>query len=45
LRDELAQMTEEAMYQLALAVQDDGLRGVYHDTSKATTELLEFVNI
>jgi len=44
-RDELAQMTEEAMYQLALAVHDEELRGVYRDTSKATTELLEFVNI
>jgi 1-acyl-sn-glycerol-3-phosphate acyltransferase len=42
-RDELAQMTSEAMYQLALALPNPELRGIYHDVSKATTEYLEFV--
>jgi 1-acyl-sn-glycerol-3-phosphate acyltransferase len=44
-REDLARMTEEAMYQLALAVKDESMRGVYSDVSKATTEFLEFVNI
>jgi len=42
-RDELGAMSEEAMYQLATAIQDPTLRGVYSDLSKATTEHLEFV--
>ncbi len=42
-REELTQMTEEAMYQLAMAVTDPTKRGVYADLSKATTELIEFV--
>lgn len=44
-REDLAKMTDEAMYQLALAVKDETKRGVYSDVSKATTEFLEFVNI
>ena len=43
-REELAAMTEEAMYQLALAVVDESKRGVYTDVSKATTNYLEFTN-
>jgi 1-acyl-sn-glycerol-3-phosphate acyltransferase len=42
-RDLLTPMMDEAMYQLALAVQDETRRGVYSDLSKATTEHLEFV--
>lgn len=42
-RDELAQMTREAMYQLALALPDPALRGAYRDVESATTETLEFV--
>lgn len=43
-RPELAQMTREAMYQLALAqTVDVSLRGVYSDVSQATTDTLEFV--
>jgi 1-acyl-sn-glycerol-3-phosphate acyltransferase len=42
-RDELAQMTSEAMYQLALALPNPELRGVYSDMSKATTQYIEFV--
>ncbi|MCB9453124.1 MAG: 1-acyl-sn-glycerol-3-phosphate acyltransferase [Anaerolineaceae bacterium] len=42
-REELALMSQEAMYQLASAVQDEALRGVYHDLSQATTDTLEFV--
>jgi 1-acyl-sn-glycerol-3-phosphate acyltransferase len=42
-RDELSQMSHEAMYQLALALPDPHLRGVYSDTSKATTQFIEFV--
>lgn len=42
-RDELTIMTDEAMYQLALAVTDSDMRGIYSDLSKATTEHLEFV--
>lgn len=42
-RDELARMTEEAMYQLALTQPDPSLRGVYADVSQATTDMLEFV--
>lgn len=43
-RDEMAQMTEESMYQLSKAVLDPVLRGAYRDLSKATTETLEFVD-
>lgn len=43
-RDELTQMTREAMYQLALAVPDPALRGVYADVENATTETLEFID-
>ena len=43
-RDELAQMTRESMYQLALAIPDENLRGVYSDTQNATTDTLQFVN-
>lgn len=43
-RDVLAQMSHEAMYQLALAVQDQSRRGFYQDVSKATTEYLEFLH-
>jgi 1-acyl-sn-glycerol-3-phosphate acyltransferase len=43
-RDALSAMTDEAMYQLALAMPDPSLRGLYSDVSKATTEHLEFVN-
>jgi len=42
-RPELAHMTREAMYQLALAQPDPALRGVYSDLSQATTDTLEFV--
>lgn len=42
-RDLLTPMMDEAMYQLALAVQDETRRGVYSDLSKATTEHLEFI--
>lgn len=42
-RDELAQMTREAMYQLALALPNPALRGAFSDVEHATTETLEFV--
>jgi 1-acyl-sn-glycerol-3-phosphate acyltransferase len=42
-REELSAMSEEAMYQLASAIQDPALRGVYGDLSKATSEYLEFL--
>lgn len=42
-REELSEMTEEAMYQLALAVTDENMRGIYSDVSKAKTDHLEFV--
>jgi len=42
-RDELTTMTEEAMYQLAAAVTDPDLRGVYGDLSKATERYIEFI--
>jgi len=42
-RDELALMTQEAMYQLAITQPDPNLRGIYSDLSKATTNTLEFV--
>lgn len=43
-RDELSAMSEELMYQLARAVTDPALRGDYADLSRATTELIEFVD-
>ncbi|MBN8595687.1 MAG: 1-acyl-sn-glycerol-3-phosphate acyltransferase [Anaerolineae bacterium] len=42
-RESLTAMSHEAMYQLALAVPDESLRGFYSDVSKATTSYLEFV--
>ena len=42
-REELSEMMEEAMYQLAIAVTDETRRGVYSDLSKATTTHLEFL--
>ncbi len=42
-REDLAAMTDEAMYQLALAVTDETMRGVYSDVSKATARFLEFI--
>ena len=44
-RQHLSQMINEAMYQLALTIPDEyaHLRGHYHDTSSATTKLIEFV--
>lgn len=42
-RDELALMTQEAMYQLAIAQPNPDLRGVYSDLSLATTGTIEFV--
>lgn len=43
-REELRAMTDEAMYQLALTIPDQELRGVYSDTSKATARYIEFIN-
>jgi 1-acyl-sn-glycerol-3-phosphate acyltransferase len=43
-RAELTRMTDEAMYQLALAQPDPAQRGVYSDLTQATTDYLEFVN-
>jgi 1-acyl-sn-glycerol-3-phosphate acyltransferase len=43
-RDELALMTQEAMYQLAMAQTDANLRGIYSDLEQATTTTLEFVD-
>jgi len=42
-REELTQMTEEAMYQLAVTQPDPNLRGVYSDLGQATTQYIEFV--
>lgn len=42
-REELAQMTRESMYQLALAVQDESARGAYSDIQNATTDTLSFL--
>jgi 1-acyl-sn-glycerol-3-phosphate acyltransferase len=42
-REALGLMSEEAMYQLAAAIQDPQLRGVYADLSKATSNHLEFL--
>ncbi|MBI5669106.1 MAG: 1-acyl-sn-glycerol-3-phosphate acyltransferase [Chloroflexi bacterium] len=41
-REVLASMSHEAMYQLALAIKDPALRGVYSDISRMTTDYLEF---
>jgi 1-acyl-sn-glycerol-3-phosphate acyltransferase len=43
-REQRVIMSEEAMYQLAFAVTDESMRGVYSDLSKATTSTLEFEN-
>lgn len=43
-REELTQMTQEAMYQLALAQLDPALRGVYGDIENATTDTLLFMD-
>jgi 1-acyl-sn-glycerol-3-phosphate acyltransferase len=43
-REELSQMMDEAMYQLAMAVSDETRRGVYTDLSRATTTHLEFIS-
>lgn len=43
-RNELNMMTQEAMYQLAITLPDESLRGNYQDIENATTEYLEFVN-
>lgn len=42
-REELSTMMRESMYQLAAALPDESLRGVYSDLSKLTTDTLEFV--
>lgn len=42
-REELGAMTDEAMYQLALAVTDEHMRGIYSDLSKSKTDHLVFV--
>jgi len=42
-REELSEMMDEAMYQLAIAVTDETRRGVYSDLNKATTHHLEFL--
>ena len=42
-REVLTAMTEEAMYQLALAIADPNLRGIYSDVSKATARYLTFI--
>jgi 1-acyl-sn-glycerol-3-phosphate acyltransferase len=44
-REDLSAMSQEAMYQLALAVTDETRRGFYSDVSKATTQHLEFVKV
>ncbi len=42
-REALGRMMDEGMYQLALAVTDDTMRGVYSDLTQATTDYIEFV--
>ncbi len=42
-RSEMAQMTREAMYQLAMLVSPER-RGFYADLSQATTDTLEFIS-
>ncbi|NDJ61504.1 MAG: 1-acyl-sn-glycerol-3-phosphate acyltransferase [Chloroflexi bacterium] len=43
-RDDLHAMSREAMFQLAAAIEDESLRGVYSDLSQATTDHLEFID-
>ncbi|MEM6284844.1 MAG: lysophospholipid acyltransferase family protein [Chloroflexota bacterium] len=43
-RNEIAQMTTECMYQLALTVEDKSARGVYSDVENATTDCLHFLS-
>lgn len=43
-RDELALMTQEAMYQLAITQTDANLRGAYSDLNRATTQTLLFLD-
>jgi 1-acyl-sn-glycerol-3-phosphate acyltransferase len=43
-RDELSAMSEELMFQLARLIADPALRGDYADLSRATTNLIEFVD-
>lgn len=45
-REELHQMMQEGMYQLALAIPDEyaAFRGAYKDVENASTDLIEFVN-
>ncbi len=42
-REDLTAMTDEAMYQLAMAVTDESMRGIYSDLSKASERFLEFI--
>ncbi len=42
-RDELRLMTQEAMYQLAIAQSRPELRGLYSDIDRATTTTLQFL--
>lgn len=42
-REDLAAMTDEAMYQLAMAITDETMRGIYSDLSKASARFLEFI--
>jgi 1-acyl-sn-glycerol-3-phosphate acyltransferase len=44
-RDALSAMSQEAMFQLAAAIQDSSRRGVYADLSQATTQYLEFIDL
>jgi 1-acyl-sn-glycerol-3-phosphate acyltransferase len=43
-REDLNAMTDEAMYQLSLAITDPSLRGVYSDLSKVSERFLEFTD-
>lgn len=43
-REELSQMTREAMYQLAATLPDPALRGAYADLGQMTTETLTFLS-
>ena len=43
-RGELTLMTQEAMYQLALALPYTSLRGEYRDVERATTQTLTFID-
>jgi hypothetical protein len=44
-REDLSAMSQEAMYQLALAVKDETRRGFYSDVNKATMEHLDFIKL